>query len=176
MKRETNTNSLMEISIPAQINASGLLPFLAQLGQPVGEAGVRLDFSGLRRVTPPGLVALVAAVLRWRREHRPVESAGLSACPITGYLQRMDALRACGIELPEAFARHEARSRFVPVRLVDHRVGEMGRDISACLAPGGEDYDHPNCGLYDFAWYVMSGGRKQHPSATARASDLHPHR
>lgn len=144
------------IPIPAQINASGLLPFLAQLGQPVDEAGVRMDFSGLRRVTPPGLVALVAAMLHLRREHRPVEFAGLSACPITGYLQRMDALRACGIELPETFARHDASGRFVPVRLVDHRVDEMGRDISACLAPGGGDYDHPNCGLYDFSWYVLT--------------------
>ena len=67
----------MRIAIPAQINADGLLPFLALLCQPVSlQEEVVLDFSGLRRVTPAGLVALVATVLRWRREHHPVTFEG----------------------------------------------------------------------------------------------------
>jgi hypothetical protein len=147
----------MHIVIPAMINADGLLPFLAALDQPLlpGEAVV-LDFSGLRRVTPAGLVGLVATVLRWRREHRAVTFQGLPACAITGYLQRMDVFATCGVELPENFLRHEAKGRFVPVRILDHRVDEMGHELAMCLAPGGEDYGHALADLYDLAWYVFT--------------------
>ena len=117
----------MHIAIPAMINADGLLPFLATLDKPLSpQEAVVLDFSGLRRVTPAGLVGLVASVLRWRREHHPVTFQGLQECPITGYLQRMDVFTNCGVELPENFRRHEAKGRFVPVRAIDHRVDEMG--------------------------------------------------
>ena len=127
----------MNIAIPATINADGLLPFLAVLGKPLSpQEEVVLDFAGLRRVTPAGLVALVATVLRWKRDHHPVTFQGLPSCPITGYLQRMDVFASCGVELPENFQRHEAKGRFVPVRLIDHRVDEMGNDLSTCLAPG----------------------------------------
>lgn len=147
----------MYIAIPAMINADGLLPFLAVLGRPLGaQEEVVLDFSGLRRVTPAGLVALVATVLRWRREHHPVTFQGLQLCPITGYLQRMDVFSTCGVELPENFQRHEAKGRFVPVRVVDHRVTEMGNDLAICLAPGGEDFGHPMADLYDLAWYIFT--------------------
>lgn len=47
----------------------GWLPFLAALGRPlVPQEEVGLDFSELRRVTPAGLVDLVATVVRWRRD------------------------------------------------------------------------------------------------------------
>lgn len=147
----------MRISLPQQINADGVLPFLATLDEPSdSEEAVRVDLSALRRITPAGLVALVATVLRWRNEHRAVRFDGLAICPITGYLQRMDVLAACGIELPETFQRHEAHGRFVPVRLIDHRVDEMGTELAGCLAPGGEDYDHPLNDLHDLAWYVLT--------------------
>ena len=147
----------MHLAIPATINADGLLPFLAVLGKPLSpQEEVVLDFSGLRRVTPAGLVALVATVLRWRREHRPVTFQGLAACAITGYLQRMDVFAAGGVDLPENFQRHEASGRFVPVRVIDHRVVEMGNDLATCLAPGGEDYGHAMADLYDLAWYVFT--------------------
>ena len=147
----------MNIPIPAHINATGLLPFLTVLDQPLaaGEPVV-LDFSTLRRVTPAGLVALVATVLRWRREHHPVAFVGLETCPITGYLQRMDVLKQCGIELSENFLRHEATGRFVPVRLIDHRVDEMGAELASCIAPGGEDDGHPLSNLHSLAWYVLT--------------------
>jgi ABC-type transporter Mla MlaB component len=156
----------MHITIPAQINASGLLPFLATLGQPLSpQEAVVLDFSGLRRVTPAGLVALVAMVLRWQREHHPVSFQGLQTCAITGYLQRMDVFATCGAVLPENFQRHEAKGRFVPVRVIDHRVTEMGNDLATCLAPGGEVFEHPMADLYDLAWYVfteMANNVRQH--------------
>lgn len=147
----------MRIQLPIHINADGLPPFLSMLGQPLVEGEeVTLDFSGLRRVTPAGLVGLVATVLRWRREHHPVAFLGLDVCAITGYLQRMDVLKTCGADMPESFTRHEAKGRFVPVRLVDHRVNEMGHEMASCLAPGGDDYDHPMSGIYDMAWYVLT--------------------
>lgn len=147
----------MHIAIPAQINADGLLPFLAALGRDLSpQEEVRLDFSSLRRVTSAGLVALVATVLRWQRENRPVKFEGLARCPITGYLQRMDVFRICGVALPENFHRHEAKGRYVPVRVLDVRVEDMGNDLATCLAPGGEDYGHPMAHLYDLAWYVFT--------------------
>ena len=147
----------MTIAIPAMINADGLLPFVAALGtQPLPLEEIVLDFSGLRRVTPAGLVALVATTLRWRREHHPVKFQGLHECAITGYLQRMDVFAACGVDLPENFRRHDAKGRFVPVRIIDHRVVEMGNDLAICLAPGGEEFGHAMADLYDLAWYVFT--------------------
>lgn len=147
----------MKIPIPAHINATGLLPFLAALDQPLAEREeVMLDFSTLHRVTPAGLVALVATVVQWRREHHPVVFEELEICPITGYLQRMDVLKQCGIELPENFQRHEATGRFVPVRLIDHRVDEMGAELASCIAPGGEDDGHPLSDLHALAWYILT--------------------
>lgn len=116
---------------------------------------IDLDFAGLRRVSPCALAALVA-VMRWLRQQRRVNFLNLDQCAITGYLQRMNALSACGADLPETFRRHESRGRFVPVRLVDHEVDEMGHEMAACMAPGGDVYGHPLASLYDLAWYVFT--------------------
>lgn len=35
-------------------------------------------------------------------------------------------------------------------------MDELGAQIAACIAPGGEDYEHPNAGLYDAAWYLVT--------------------
>jgi anti-anti-sigma regulatory factor len=86
----------MTLTIPPQIHMDGLLPFLARLST-VGDAEeIRLDFSGLRRVSPGALVALVATVTRWLRQRRKVAFLNLDRCAITGYLQRMDVLKCCG--------------------------------------------------------------------------------
>lgn len=146
----------MILTLPPQINADGLLPFLSLLSTVGGESVIHLDFAALRRVSPGALVALTAAVTRWLRERREVRFLNLDRCSITGYLQRMDLLSACGADLPESFRRHDARGRFVPVHLVDHNVEEMGHQMAACLAPGGDDFDHAHAPLYDLAWYVFT--------------------
>lgn len=89
-------------------------------------------------------------------EKKNVRFTNLSECPITGYLQRMDLLKTCGIDLPENFVRHDSKGRFVPVRIVDHRVEEMGAEVAECLAPGGGEYEHTMANLYDLAWYVFT--------------------
>ena len=136
------------LKLPTQIHGTTQLVFLAELSGAGAGAEIRLDFADLRRITPAGLVALAASVTRWLREHRRVVFLNLDRCSITGYLQRMDLLRVCGAELPEDFQRHDARGRFVPVQLVDREVECMGRDIAACLAPGGEEYGHVHAALY----------------------------
>jgi hypothetical protein len=68
----------------------------------------------------------------------------------------MDLFKTCGVEIKETFQRHEAAGRFVPVRIIDHQVDKMGTDLAACLAPGGEDYDHSMSHLYDLSWYVLT--------------------
>ena len=151
-----NPSTCVDLTIPDHIHAGGLLPFISLLATPQDEAEVRLDFAGLRRVSPAGLVALAAAVTRWLRQGKHVVFRNLDRCAITGYLQRMDVLRACGADLPESFRRHEARGRFVPVKLVEHDVERTGREMALCLAPGGDDYAHPLAALYDLAWYVFT--------------------
>ena len=147
----------MKICLPSQINASGLLPFLTLLGQPLSiDEEVVLDFSELRRVTPAGLVALVATVYHWQKKHHAVTFGGLKTCQILGYLQRMDFFRICGVDLRETFQRHEAKGHFVPVRYIDHEVDKMGTALAECLAPGGENFDHPMCHLYDLSFYVLT--------------------
>jgi hypothetical protein len=146
----------MRIAVPAIINAAGLIPFLAQIGSVADlEPEIVLDFSAVRRVSPAGLVALVASIKRWQGD-RPwrVHFEGLEECPIRGYLQRMDVLRTCGVESEEAFERHPHVGRFVPVQtIVD--VDSMSRDVAACLAPGGEDYENPLATVYDLTAYVL---------------------
>jgi ABC-type transporter Mla MlaB component len=165
------------IRIPTHINAGGLLPFLSLLGKRDDQPEIALDFAGLHRVTPAGVAALVATVVRWQKQGRRVTFEGLRKCPILGYLQRMDALSACGVNIPEDFSRHDSQGRFLPVRLVDSQVEKMGREIAACLAPGGDEFDHPMAGLYDFSFYVLTevaNNIRQHSSgvgyATAQSS------
>ena len=115
--------------LPAQINANGLLPFLSALGKVEADC-IELDFSALQRVTPAGLVALGSTIERWKMCGRDVRFRGLAECAITGYLQRMDLFRVCGVDLQEDFRRHNANGRFVPLRRVDHPVEKMGHDMA----------------------------------------------
>ncbi len=146
----------MHLQLPSQINADGLLPFLTQLSTVEDSVEVQLDFSDLRRVSPGALVALVATVTRWLRQQREVVFLNLERCVITGYLQRMDVLRTCGADLPENFRRHDARGRFMPVQLIDYEVDRMGNAMASCLAPGGDDWEHPLEALHSLAWYVFT--------------------
>ncbi|SDS02347.1 hypothetical protein SAMN05444173_1656 [Opitutus sp. GAS368] len=102
------------------------------------------------------MVALVATVKRWQRDGRIVLFDNLGSCAITGYLQRMDVLKTCDVQLPEHFTRHQAAGRFMPVQLIDHPVDAMGHDMAMCVAPGGDDLDHPLAALYDLVWYVLT--------------------
>lgn len=146
----------MRLTLPANINADGLLPFISLLDSVKTEHLIELDFAHLRRVSPAALVAFTARIASWRREGRTIAEHNLASCPILPYLQRMDVLSTCGFSLPETFIRHEAKGRFVPVRAIDHRVNEMGSEMALCVAPGGDDWEHPLAGLYDLVWYVLT--------------------
>jgi ABC-type transporter Mla MlaB component len=148
--------NLVSIRLPAQLNAEAFLPFLSDLGNVPSGSAVTLDFSQLHRITPGGLVALASTAWKWRSKGSSVELFGLKECPILSYLQRMDLPKVLGMELPESFFRREANGRFVPLRVIDHRVDEMGVKVADCLAPGGGDYDHPLSDLHALAWYVVT--------------------
>ena len=163
----------MHVDLPVQINAAGLIPFLSSLSGPAKPEDVVIDFARLRRVSPAALTALACATARWKRTGQAVKFQGLEQCAITGYLQRIDLLAICGMGLPENFRRHEARGRFVPVRRVDGPVDAMGHAMSACVAPGGDDYGHPLSALYDFVWYVLTetaNNVRQHSGGTGYAA------
>jgi hypothetical protein len=145
------------LRIPKHINADGLLPFLGQLAEHADESALTMDFSGLQRVSPAGLAALTAVVAYRRRKRLEIAVVGLADCPIAAYLRRMDLLRLCGWECDgESFRRHDPTGRFVPLKPITHRVDDLGAQVAACIAPGGEDYNHPNAGLYDAAWYLVT--------------------
>ncbi len=163
----------MLVSLPPQIHAKALLSFLSMLSSVEEQKKIELDFGPLRRISPGGLIALTAITTRWLRQHREVTLLNLGQCSITGYLQRMDFLRACGAELPERFQRHDSAGRFVPVRALTHNVEDMGHELATCLAPGGEDYGHPNASLYDLAWYVfteIANNARQHSAGIGYAA------
>lgn len=163
----------MRLTLPANINADGLLPFLARIGEASTARVVEIDFTELRRVSPAGLVALTAQLHAWRREGALVFPRGLDDCPILSYLQRMNLLAVCGFAQPETFTRHDAKGRFVPVRRIDHRVNEMGSEMALCVAPGGDDWEHPLAGPYDLVWYVlteMGNNVRQHSGGQGFAS------
>ena len=141
---------------PKTINADGLLPFLGQLAEHADVSELRLDFTGLQRVSPAGLAALTAFMVGRERKRLATNVAGLESCGIRDYLRRMNLLRLCGWEHgDESFARRDPSGRFVPLEEIPHRVEDLGARIAACIAPGGEDYESPNAGLYDAAWYLI---------------------
>ena len=145
------------LRIPKHINSDGLLPFLGLLAGHAAEPALTIDFSGLQRVSPAGLAALTAVVAYRRRKQLEISVVGLEDCPIAAYLLRMNLLRLCGWESEgEAFRHHDPAGRFVPLEPITHRVDDLGAQVAACIAPGGEDYDHPNAGLYDAAWYLVT--------------------
>jgi anti-anti-sigma regulatory factor len=161
------------ITLPAQINAGGLLDFLALIGQPITADHVTLDFRDLQRIYPAGLTALVAVIKHWERCGHRIVFEGLGECSITAYLQRLDLLSACGIQLPEKFRRFEPRGRFVPLQPIGLDVTGLGHAVAACVAPGGDEIDQPLSGLYDLVWYVvteMANNVRQHSGGVGYAS------
>ncbi len=165
--------------LPKHLNAGGLLSFLAMMGRPLRDGDVEIDISDLRRVLPASLVSLTAMVDLWRRQGREVRFTGVPECPILSYLQRMDFLSSCRVEMTEAFRRHDSKGRFVPVKNVIHQTDEMAREVAACLAPGGEEFDHPNAGLFDTITYVLTevgNNIRQHSSGMGyAAAQVHGH-
>lgn len=133
------------------------MPFLELLAEHAGQPELVIDFSGLQRVSPAGLAALTAYMARRNRERLTTNVLGLESCPIRDYLQRMNLHRLCGWErLETSLARHDSRGRFVPLAEIPARVDDLAYEIAACIAPGGEDYQSENAGLYDAAYYLIS--------------------
>jgi hypothetical protein len=160
---------MTRIVLPQRMSATGLVALLASAKDSDNNESIEIDFSNLEHVTPVFLAAVTATVHRWEAYGRSVVFSGLQQCEITGYLQRMDFLKQCGIELAEGFKRRDPRKRFVPVRLVETPVEDLAKEIAACFALGGDDYDHPNAGFYDFLVYAvteMGNNIRQHSSGT----------
>lgn len=62
--------SEMVIALPQNIRSDGLLGFLSVLSRANGEDDVDLDFSTLRQVSPAGMAAIAATVVKWRGKKR----------------------------------------------------------------------------------------------------------
>jgi transcription initiation factor TFIIIB Brf1 subunit/transcription initiation factor TFIIB len=139
---------------------------LGQLAEHSTAAELLVDFSDLQRVSPAGLAALTAFMARRERNRLTTNVAGLERCGIRDYLSRMNLLRRCGWEHgEESFERRDSSGRFVPLEEIPHRVEDLGAQIAACIAPGGEDYGNSNAGLYDAAFYLiteMANNVRQH--------------
>lgn len=90
---------------------------------------------------------------------------GLDACSIRNYLIRMNLLHHYGWETIENFQRRDSTGRFVPLEPITHEVENLGSRIAECIAPGGQDFEHPNVDLYDAAWYLI----------TELANNVHQH-
>jgi hypothetical protein len=98
LKKESSLYLAMVITLPPQINATGLLPFLSSLTAQRAVGDVTIDFTFLRRVSPAALAALACAADGWQKSRHTVFFDGLDRCVITGYLQRMDILQVCGLQ------------------------------------------------------------------------------
>jgi hypothetical protein len=144
------------IRIPPNINADGLFPLLSLLGNVKTPGPIVVDISELRRVTPAALVALAARVNGWKRSGRSVSFFGEADCPISSYLRRMDLFSACGTLGPNGSYSASEAGKFVPVRQIEPDTNKMGDEIASCIAPGGEEYDHPMAHLHSLAFYVFT--------------------
>lgn len=145
------------LTIPRHINAKGLIPFLGLLAECSDAPELLVDFSELQRVSPAGLAAISAFMAHREKSRLATNVVGVAACNIRDYLSRMNLLRLFGWEEgTENFVRHDPHGRFVPLEEIPHQVDDLGHRIAACIAPGGEDFEHPNAGLYDAAWYLIT--------------------
>lgn len=156
----------MILTIPSHINANGVYPFLDALASYRDVPEIQLDFSQLQRVSPAGLAALTAWVTYRHKNRLGTIPINIEVCPILTYLQRMNLPQLCGWSLgDENFQRHQGTCRFLPLSAIGHNVDDLGADFAECIAPGGEDYDHPAAGLYDAAFYLiteMANNVRQH--------------
>ena len=161
--------AMKHLILPEQLKGAVFLPFMAELGSVDETDSVRIDFSGLRRITPGGLAALSSTIMTWRKRGQSVDLCGFDQCPILGYLQRMDLLKMLEINLDEEFQRHASKGRFVPVRRIEHDVQKMGAEVADCLAPGGAEYTHPLSNIHSLVWYVLTetaNNVRQHSSGS----------
>ena len=164
---------MKQIVLPSRVSVPQLVALLASASEVACDEPIEVDFTRLERVTPVFLTTLAATVSRWKRDGREVWFRGLEKCPITPYLQRMDFLKHCDVDLPESFNRHDSRGRFVPVRRVELPVERLAEEIAECFAPGGGDCEDPNAGFYGFLVYAvteMGNNIRQHSSGVGYAS------
>lgn len=144
--------------IPKHISADGLVPFLAQLADNAESPSLEVDFANLGKVSPAGLVALTSIVAYRNRKKLATQFTGFEKCGIASYLRRMDLPIQCGIPSEGAEAvgiARDPKGRFIPLEEIDDPV-RIGSAFAEIFAPGGDDYDHPNAGLYDAAYYLIT--------------------
>jgi hypothetical protein len=124
-----------------------------------------LDISEVARISPAGMVAIASLVDKRRAMGRETTFRGIDVCCISSYLTRMDFFKHCGYAIEEQTVRHSADGKFVTLRPITHDVMEMGRDVASCLAPGGQDMDHPLADLWESSFYIfteMANNVRQH--------------
>lgn len=142
--------------LPNKINQANAVDFLSLISRTESAGDFNVDFTNLKFASPGALVALACTVARWQGRQIPVNFSGINSCTITNYLKRMNLFRILGQTLPENFRRHNPSSRFFPLQRVDEDVGQMGTAIADCIAPGGDEWDHPMADMHSLAWYVLT--------------------
>ncbi len=145
------------LHIPRHVSADGLIPFIEQLAGHADVESLDLDFANLEKVTPAGLVTLVSLMAHRKRRHLVTRFAGFDECRIASYLRRMGLPRQCGLADANGMgASRDPKGRFIPLEEIEHPVSRLGSAFAEIIAPGGEDYEHPNAGLYGTAWYLIT--------------------
>ncbi|MCW0221020.1 MAG: ATP-binding protein [Prosthecobacter sp.] len=163
----------MQLLLPRALKSHLFIDFLSSAEEMRDCDLIEVDFKHLMLITPGPLAALTAIVNGWVQQGKTVHFNNLHVCPISGYLQRMDFLKMCGLHLDEKFERRDSKGRFVPVQKVDHPVDKLGDEMAECLAPGGSEHGHAMADLWDFAWYVMTetgNNVRQHSLGTGYAT------
>ena len=117
----------MHLALPEHINSDALIPFLNLLSLHRDEPTITLDFSQLNRISPAGFSSLTAWQT-YRRNHGYITNAeGISKCPISGYLQRLNLLSLCNWDiLPSQLPRNDPSRRFIPLEKIAHPIESLG--------------------------------------------------
>ena len=145
------------INLPRRLDGKGLIELLELLSSYKNVCSIELNLEGLKRVTPAGLVLLTAWITKRADKGYSTEFVNIEECEIKGYLQRMDLLSACGERgIEENFLRHDSAKRFVEIREIEHDTDKLAEETADVIAPGGDDYDHENAGLWDAAKYLIT--------------------
>lgn len=145
------------IILPSHVYDYNLYDLLATLGKQNTEQDIIIDFAQAGNYSPGALVGLIAQIRSWVLLKKNVKLRNLKICGAYKYLQRIDFLKNCGLNLDEEFTRHNSTGRFVPIKPLTGEIEPIATDIATCIAPElADSFDPEESGFYDYIEYSVS--------------------
>jgi len=125
--------------IPRSVYENRLPAFLELLGKYPDDQQIDVDWAENKTLIPGAMVALLCAIAGWNQQGKRVQFLNLKQCPALTYIQRMNFLQQCGIDIPEEFTRRDGTGRFVEITRIGRggeiNPGPLATKVAECIVP-----------------------------------------